>query len=262
VAWTYFRGSGVYWLDRLLTVVVSAAFGFVGLTMFQRGWLKLFVASAILPYVVFSALVLLTLVAVRVLTVAEAVCGLTDQESPNNMRWDLSPVINYHGSDYGWVPVRYVVLSVPLLLYAFDLPLNSFAAKPVGPTPLEISIRELNSASSSAWQREMLEGQMVRVTGQCIRSQNGTIFTLLGPEVEPFYSTILACRLMDFPEEEGRDYLTRLRGTTVEAVGRVQFWASNEQATAWVPILLVHPTARLPLDQLVRPTESNVNPFR
>jgi uncharacterized membrane protein YcgQ (UPF0703/DUF1980 family) len=158
---THSAQEDTYYLDQLCLIGISAAFGAICLTLYfwQTDMLKLLLDVQFHPYVLVSGIVLLTLVVVRSVVLWRAAAAPSSapahththdhdhahdhdhdhghghahdrhhhhdhdhDHGHDHHHHDHAPGHAHdHGHDHSWAPWRYVVLLVPIMLFALGLP--------------------------------------------------------------------------------------------------------------------------------------------
>ncbi len=260
--WTNHPGLKAYCLDALLTLVASAASGLLVLLCLRAGWLDIFVAVRLKPYVILGGVFLLSLVALRVVSFVDSAC-LEDDDSASGARFDLQRIINDRGYDRGWMPVRYIVLLFPMVLYFFSPPIVYFPSAQAARVPIdEVKPADLRETASNSAMRIAIQGKMIRIQGFLIPQQDEFAFRL-----SPFqeasttpWTDVLICRIRGIRADDIRATLKLLRGHRVEAIGCIEFERlSPEFLDLWAPVLVIEPSGGKVLGEFLKILPRSVN---
>jgi hypothetical protein len=177
-----------------------------------------------------------------------------------------------HGHAHGgWGPWRYAVLLLPITLFFLDLPSREGFNSARGPVPdpqltvetdveappdpaeiRELGFKELQAAVYSKESQKEYDGKYYRVKGQYVPI-NDQVFSLRRYKINCCAADAIplnAFILLDSRTDERLDS-GNLVNRWVVVTGRVQFRERNGQT---LPVIVVRPSARLPLGECVTVT--------
>ena len=183
----------------------------------------------------------------------------------------------HNGHDHGWAPWRYAVLLLPVAIY-FVVPLDSLngsgasAVEVETPTntvadkgeDLGVTFVQLQMAAMYPENRQFYEGKTVRLTGRYV-GDNDSRFTLVRYKINCCAADAIpldAVIMLD-PESKSKEKLDvdKLRNQWVQVTGRVQFVKSARNPNEYVTALILSPTEKRPLSELVKVVQPDANPY-
>lgn len=196
----------MYYLDQMMTVLVSAAIGVVAILIHQLGMINLILAPEFHFPVLLGGIVLVLIVFVRSITLYQEfsyVQGHHHEETNhehdhcdhshsdchhNHEHASHEHHHHHHDHEHGWNPAKYIILLLPVVLYMLNLPNKGFSKealeRALGKDNVELALtgtenltiqdgetielrfRELADAAASEQQRAFLDGKLGRLKGQ------------------------------------------------------------------------------------------------
>jgi hypothetical protein len=198
------HGIGDYYLEQLLTIFISGAFGVVAILMNRFGMLKVILAPEFHVWVLVGGIALLVFTVIRAAALWSAT-GAVAHNHDHEHEHEHGPECDHdhdHAHDHGGVHDhahvpgddhshgnifwRIVVLAFPLLLFCLGLPNEGFSqewinrrlgkeveigqvsdvAERGGNELLTFDFAEMNAAANDAGKRAEYEGRLVQVKGQ------------------------------------------------------------------------------------------------
>jgi hypothetical protein len=179
-----------------------------------------------------------------------------------------------HGHEHGWGPWRYAVLLLPVMLYFLNLPgsdgFNNLHAAAIDPQSVkfgdgqgadngnakEITFQELEGLASSAERRSTYQGRIVLLKGQFVPSPYGErVFSLVRMKMNCCAADAipLQATIMVDPKSKETPNGAELRMRWVEVKGQLNFLEmQNGNRQEWRTVLLVRPTEKEPLSELIK----------
>jgi hypothetical protein len=179
-----------------------------------------------------------------------------------------------HGHEHGWGPWRYAVLLLPVMLYFLNLPgsdgFNTLHASTVDPNLIkldtkaggedldrELSFKELEGVASTPEQRTWYSGKIVRLVGQFVPSPYGErVFSLVRMKMNCCAADAipLQATIMVDPKSKEVPNGADLRMKWVEVKGQLSFHPlKSGNREEWKTLLLVRPTDKEPLGEVIKP---------
>ena len=233
-----------YYIEQLLTVLISGAFGLVAVLMYFFGMLDFLLVARFHPWVLVGGIALL------VMTVIRGTALFLE---------DAHEHAHDHGDhDHGNIFWRVVILAFPILLFCFGLPNSSFSqdytdkklgvAKQLGEVNgvdskggavIPMTFEELNKVTYNAKTMEFYQGRTIKLTGTLRREGDGdyTLFTgsMACCKADTVYLTARAITENFTPQIPN--------GATVTAEGLLQFVSPKGSTEPPIPVILVKDTA-------------------
>ncbi len=184
-----------------------------------------------------------------------------------------------HGHDHshGWAPWRYVVLLLPVALY-FLMPADGLSGAgqglegKIGPDPnatvkdkgedFGVTFVQLEQAALSEDLRSYYEGKRIRLLGKYV-AQDSKHFTLVRYTMNCCAADAIALKAwMILDESKVKEPLpsNELNNKWVEVTGQVQFLKMRDDSS-FVPAIIIQPTEKVKLSQLVKAVPAPSNPF-
>jgi hypothetical protein len=269
MTWTHLRAGTAYYVDELVTLIYCTALGGVALAIQQQGLLRAQLPGSLHLGSLAAAIVLLTLVILRLCMMWMVATNKGDHKSFLPVV-DVTKIVNVRGRDPSWMPLRYVILLAPLALYfmGFLNPTFTAADKPA-PYIQERTPRELVEWASGPQRRATAEGAMVRVQGLFAGGNNDSWFSLVGVrprQVHPDADMAAIPVLIDeskakhLPNKQRILDSKKLNHKWVEVTGRIQFRQQANAPDVWFTIVVVEPSEQRPLQELIKQV-SPQNPY-
>jgi hypothetical protein len=265
-----------FYIEQVGTIAFSLAFGIAGLEMAldpEKKMLTLLLVPKLHPTVLFCGIALLTLAAIRILTLLTTVlkgrpapahahhhehahdedggcCHDHDhhEEHEHHEEAGCCGHSEGHGHSLASVGLRYVALLLPVLIFLGGLPNKAMwlarnvdasgisVTDTAGPAlgDLHLDFKELDEAASSKIKREFYSGHVGRLTGQLTHSQgNERVFSLIRSRM-----TCCAADVMQIQVFIVAPKPVEIKDTTwVDVAGRIQFQPKPNQPGAYVPVL-------------------------
>jgi hypothetical protein len=183
-----------------------------------------------------------------------------------------------HGHDHshGWAPWRYVVLLLPVALY-FLMPADGLsgagqqvaASSVAGPNAVKdkgedfsVTFVQLEQAALSEDLRTFYEGKTIRLLGKYV-AQDSDHFTLVRYTMNCCAADAIplkALTVIDRSKSKEPLESNRLNNKWVEVTGQVQFLKMRD-GSSFVPAIIIQPTDKTKLTQLVKAVPAPANPF-
>jgi uncharacterized membrane protein YcgQ (UPF0703/DUF1980 family) len=184
-----------------------------------------------------------------------------------------------HGHDHshGWAPWRYVVLLLPVALY-FLMPADGLsgaghqvqADSVSGPNAnvkdkgqdFGVTFVQLEQAALSEDLRTYYEGKTVRLLGKYV-AQDSDHFTLVRYTMNCCAADAIPLKALTIIDRsKSREPLesNRLNNKWVEVTGQLQFLKLRD-GSSFVPAIVIQPTEKTKLTQLVKAVSPPANPF-
>src|SRR5262249_42108685 len=190
-----------------------------------------------------------------------------------------------HAHDHSWTPIRYIVLLLPVLLYFF-VPLNALStARGYEGAPLdpawasavqatgdlgELAFRELDGAANVESRRKQYDGKIARLTGQFVPSPSSNQFSLVRMKIRccaadavplPFPILVDGSLAKELPSEQQVPNAEVLNRKWVEVTCQILFRPHPERPSEWITLLVVRPTKKMPISDLIKQTPPDPNPY-
>lgn len=233
-----------YYIEQLLTVLISGAFGVVAILMYFFGMLDFLLVTGFHPWVLVGGVALLVMTLIRgiALFLEDAHDHAHDHED------------HAHGNIF-W---RVVILAFPILLFCFGLPNSSFsqdyldkklgkaedlgqvgAISGKGGAVMNITFEDLNGATYNPKMMELYEGRTVSLGG-ALRKEGEGDYTL--------YKGSMACCKADTVYLTARviteNFLPQMPdNSTVTVEGVLQFVKSKKDREP-IPVIIVSDTTK------------------
>ena len=228
-----------YYIEQLLTVLISGAFGMVAILMYFMGMLNFLLVERFHLWVLAGGIALLVMTLIRGVALF-----LEDAHEHAHDHAD-----HEHGNIF-W---RVVILAFPILLFCFGLPNSSFSQDYInkrlgkaedlsqigavdgkGGDVMHMTLQQLSTVTYNAKVMEQYEGRTVSLTGTLRREGEGD-YTL--------YTGSMACCVADTVYLTARviteNFLPQMADdTTVQVEGVLQF-VSSKKGREPIPVIVV-----------------------
>jgi hypothetical protein len=185
-------------MDQLCGVVACGALGVVVVLLYfqktldNQKVLSLLLANYLHPFLVGSGVALLTIVSLRCLFLWSSARRRAPSHQCNHEHGVSCCHQENHEHDHRWSPVRYIVISLPIMLFCLGLPNEGFrSAKaveveesdlPISPKEgalIHLDFKEFYDSPYDQAKREYFQGRTGVLKGQLARGNNPTIFSLI-----------------------------------------------------------------------------------
>jgi hypothetical protein len=158
-------------LDESLAAIFSAAIGTIVLVSAYRGPPDFVPLRELRPIVLFASLALLLLVVLRTLVGLRIAFFRKVESSRTALNFGHLDLVDLRGRDPGWMPMRYLVLSIPILSFLLGVP-TAEQGSPRLDELEEFRVHEFLGLAQKAEVRERYAGIKVRVTGRLSGASN------------------------------------------------------------------------------------------
>ena len=229
-----------YYIEQLLTVLISGAFGVVAILMYLFGMLDFLLVPRFHPWVLAGGVALLAMTVIRGVALF-----LEDAHDHAHDHEDHS-----HGNIF-W---RVVILAFPILLFCFGLPNSSFSqdytdkkigkaeelgkvssVKAKGSGVMKVTLEQLNNPQL----REIYDGRIVALTG-ALRQEGEGDFTL--------YQGSMACCKADTVYFTARviteNFLPQIPDNSTVTVEGILQYVKSKKAAEPIPVIVASDTTK------------------
>jgi hypothetical protein len=214
------------------------------------------------PYITASGWLLVLLLLVRILG---STYSRRDTPSAITLRTfflDQSKWLRIQGRDPGWMPVRYLVLSIPVALYFLGVPTTGQGC-PHDDIVERISLPDLVECANSPKWRAANEGNTFRVVGYSATGigPDGAFLLYEGRHFGDCPK--LPVRIENYAAEDVEGAQPWPAGQThvrVEVIGTLKFFHDARDPKNENPVLFVKPSEARPITNLIKLTDSVPNP--
>jgi hypothetical protein len=223
------HGHPAYRMEQLCTIGACGLLGLVAVMLYYQKSLNFILAHFLHSYVLWSGFLLLGLAAIRALFVW----------SPVNRCCD-------HDHGHGWSPWRYIVLSIPIMLFFLGLPNQSFSsAKAVEVEDSDriimdqagdliyLDFRDLEHWAFDESKREWSEGRTGLIKGQFAPGRSPHLFNVVRYKMMSCPCDAIRLSVAVISPEGVADIKS---GAWVQVTGQIQYRKRKDRAEI-MPVL-------------------------
>jgi hypothetical protein len=249
-------------VDEVLAVLFAGAFATIAILEHREIWTANVASRGYALFVLAAGCVLLLLLLLRI----SAWMGSDADPEPILLRLrilDLSKLVCLHGRDPGWMPARYLILSIPILMIMLGFPTLG-RWDPKTEEPEMISVGELFELAGKEQRHAAWQGKKIRTVGRIGQWKGGGaafgLFDRHRGDIAPTVVGVLIDRALT-NEHENQEFRPPVEwGRRIEVIGFISLVPDADDPAKFATVLTVKPSESSRLADLIKPAKPDSSP--